>query len=166
MKNKILLLIAFSLLLCFSVKSQDILYYHNGDSVIVTILKTTPETVEFKYPEEEVTNVEYKNSLIKIKYKSGRIELCKPKSGIIEIKGIEDWEKVILTNNPDDVKGLTKIGEVAGRSGVGGLAAKSGYTIARKKIKKEAAKLKASIVLIQKDNHGYSGTIIIGDAYK
>lgn len=62
-----------------------------------------------------------------------------------------DWEKVIVTRNSDDVTGLKRAGDVSAEtSRLYGKQSKlrKETTI---KIKKEAAKLGASIVLIQVD---------------
>jgi uncharacterized protein (DUF1810 family) len=80
----------------------------------------------------------------------------------------KDFDKVIVTRNADDVKGLTSLGEVSATSRMvfgdpATLRAK-----ATVQLKKEAAKKGASIVLIQADN--FAGTPInnvnlIGVAY-
>jgi hypothetical protein len=67
-----------------------------------------------------------------------------------------DYEKVVLTRNADDVKGLVRIGEVsASAKKVFGDQAvlREAATV---KIKKAAAKKGATIVLIQVDNFGMS----------
>lgn len=147
--------------------AQDLLIYRNGDTLSVEIVRSTPDIVEFKYENEELINEEYKNALLKIVYESGREEFCSSESNLVKINGIDDWEKVILTTNHDDVRGLTKVGEVVGKSGWGGLLAqRAGNKDARKQIKKQAAKLNASLVLIQQDVSGFGGAKIVGVAYK
>jgi C4-type Zn-finger protein len=67
-----------------------------------------------------------------------------------------DYEKVVVTPNPDDVKGLVRIGDVAASAKkVFGdqTALREAATV---KIKKAAAKKGATIVLIQVDNFGMS----------
>ena len=67
-----------------------------------------------------------------------------------------DYEKVIVTRNADDVKGLTRVGDVS----VSAKKAFGDQTALREaatvKIKKAAAKKGATIVLIQVDNFGMS----------
>jgi hypothetical protein len=60
--------------------------------------------VEFTYPNEDAINSEYKNSLSKIIYSSGREENCAGKKKLAIVNGAEDWEKVQITDNTDDVK--------------------------------------------------------------
>jgi hypothetical protein len=67
-----------------------------------------------------------------------------------------DYEKVIVTRNPDDVKGLARIGDVSAsaKKAFGDQAVlREAATV---KIKKAAAKKGATIVLIQVDNFGMS----------
>ena len=150
----------------FSVKAQDKIIKRNGDTLKVKIIHSSPDMVEFTYPNEEIINSEYKNSLIKIIYASGREENCSVQKKLAVINSEKDWDKVEITSNPDDVRGLTKLGEVVGKSGWGGAFAQGlGDKNARKDLKKNAAKLGASIILLQ-DKPDRSGVKIIGIAYK
>jgi hypothetical protein len=71
-------LIFFTLLfhLIQFVNAQDKIIKRNGDTLKVKIVQSTPDMVEFTYPNEASINSEYKNSLIKIIYASGREENC------------------------------------------------------------------------------------------
>lgn len=151
---------------CFSLAAQDKIVKRNGDTLQVRVTKSTPDVVEFTYPNETTINSEYKNALTKVVYSSGRIEDCSSATKLATVTGPDDWEKVIITNNPDDVRGLTKLGEVVGKSGWGGLAAQGlGDKDARKKMKKNAAKVGAAIVLLQ-DKPDRFGVKLIGVAYR
>lgn len=146
--------------------AQDKIVKRNGDTLRVSVTKSTPDVVEFTYPNETTINSEYKNALTQVIYSSGRIEDCSSATKLATITGPDDWEKVLITNNPDDVRGLTKLGEVSGKSGWGGLAAQGlGDKDARKKMKKNAAKVGAAIVLLQ-DKPDRFGVKLIGVAYK
>jgi hypothetical protein len=79
------------------------------------------------------------------------------------------WEKVIVTRNADDVKGLARVDEVSASAhklfGDPGALRKA----ATVKIKQEAAKLGASVVLIQTDEFAatpINNVNIVGVAYK
>ncbi len=154
------------ILINFNVIAQDLIIKRNGDSLKVNIIKSSPDAVEFTYPNETVINSEYKNSLDKIIYASGRIEVCSREKKLAVVNGEDDWEKVELTTNADDVKGLTKLGEVTGKSGWGGAGAQGlGDKNARKAIMKNAAKMKASIVLLQEKAATWA-VKLVGVAYK
>jgi len=162
---KKLLLIAF----IFSVGvawAQDTIIKRSGDTLVVNITKSSSDFVEFTFPNETLINLEYKNNILEIIYISGRIEKCGAKTKLATINGIEDWEKVIITTNPDDVRGLTKVGEVVGKSGWGGTMAQGiGNKQAREKLKKAAAKKNAPIVLLQ-EKADEMGVKLVGVAYK
>lgn len=162
------IVVLFTLLFNFLpfANAQDKIIKRNGDTLKVKIVQSTPDIVEFTYPNEASINSEYKNSLIKIVYASGREENCAGEKKLAVVNGEKDWEKVEITSNPDDVKGLTKLGEVVGKSGWGGAYAQGlGDKNARKALKKNAAKLGASIVLLQ-DKPDHWGVKLIGVAYK
>lgn len=73
-----------------------------------------------------------------------------------QINGEEDWEKVIITRNPDDVKGLQRVGSVEGKASALYGGQRKLRKKATEKIKREAAKQGASIVLISLDNFAMS----------
>lgn len=160
------------LVISFLSLAQDRIIMRNGDTLTVKITKTTPDLVEFSYPNEELINTEYKNAIDRIIYASGRVEICSEKTQLQKINGIEDWEKVVITYSETDVKGLTRVGQITKTSGWGGtMATGLGYKDALKKIKKEAAKQGASIVWItdkpneQTTKYG-AGVKLTGIAYK
>lgn len=154
------------ILMTANLKGQDKIIKRTGDTLNVKIVTSTPDMVEFTYPNEQVINSEYKNSLVKIIYASGRVEDCAGEKKLAVVNGVKDWEKVEITSNPDDVKGLTKLGEVIGKSGWGGSGAQGlGDKNARKDLKKNAAKLNASIVLLQEKADTW-GVKLVGIAYK
>lgn len=160
------------LLLCTSLSTmsyaQDKIIKRNGDTLKVKIVRSTPDQVDFTYPNEDAVNSEYKNALTKIIYSSGRTENCAGIKKLAIVNGEKDWESVELTTNPEDVKGLTNLGEVSAKSGWGGeLGQGMGDNQVRKRLKKTAAKLGASIVLVQdRPVSGYYGAKLVGIAYK
>jgi len=170
--KKIILIIFTTIIIISFASAQDLIIKRNGDTLNVKITKSTPETVEFYYPNEELINIEYKNAIEKIIYSSGRKEICSQKTQLQQINGPDDWEKVIITYSENDVKGLTRVAQITKTSGWGGtLATGIGYEDALKKIKKEAAEQGASIVLIidkpneQTTQYG-AGVSLTGIAYK
>lgn len=163
---KITILFSILSLIVSDILAQDKIIKRTGDTLNVKIVTSTPDMVEFTYPNEQVVNSEYKNSLVKIIYASGRVEDCAGEKKLAVVNGVKDWEKVEITSNPDDVKGLTKLGEVIGKSGWGGSGAQGlGDKNARKDLKKNAAKLNASIVLLQEKADTW-GVKLVGVAYK
>lgn len=128
--------------------NNDTISKLTGERIAVKIINTGDNSVTFSYPGETMTNTISKNLIKEIKYSSGRIEKV---SEIIVINGEKDWEKVVLTEQPSDIDGLVKKGDISKSSANLGFV----YTPVKKseeklhmQIKKEAAKLGAHVVLI------------------
>ncbi|MEG0915621.1 MAG: hypothetical protein RSF68_01260 [Myroides sp.] len=143
---KKLLLSTLGCLLAVSAYSQDKLYTHKGDTLTVHIKELNENHIKFNYPNEESTNTLSKNVIEKIEYESGRIEQITNK---IIINGLNDWEKVVVTNLESDVLGLTKIGDFKAKA-KGSTMTSQGKVEARafNKLKKEAAAEGCHILLI------------------
>ena len=79
----------------------------------------------------------------------------------------EAWESVLITNNPDDVRGLTRIGEVSARSHWGGGSAQNlDEREVRKNAKRNTAKIGGTIFFLQDRFPVWGGVKMIGVAYK
>ena len=163
---KIFTTIIFAFITIAAVAQNDTIIKRNGDKLIVQIKSTSPSSVSFVYPNENIINTISKNTIQKIIYKSGRVEVLSKIIKLETINGEEDWEKVLITNNENDIIGLTKVAEISGKSSWGGAAKRKSDKIARKKIKIQAAKLKCPIILITTYSADYWGTYITGVAYK
>lgn len=136
---------------CFitNANAQDRIIKNTGDTLSVKIVKSTDDAVSFIYPNEDVVNELYKNSISEIIYSSGRTEKVATKTNLQPVNGPDDWEKVQVTYNTDDVKGLEKLKSLSKSSLWGGaLGSNAGYNDVIKKLKKEAAKNKCRVVLI------------------
>ncbi|MDJ0365222.1 hypothetical protein QMK33_08660 [Hymenobacter sp. H14-R3] len=72
---------------------------------------------------------------------------------------------IMITRDPNEVKGMTKLGEIEGRSPFFGLSGKLGDKGATKKLKAEAEKLGATKVLIVSEDR-MGATTLRGIAYK
>lgn len=130
-----------------SQSDPDVILLHTGERLAVYISNVSERTVTFKYPEENIQYTKSKNSIDQIVFSSGRRADGSEK---VKINGQQDWYKVIITNNPDDIEGLTKKGELYVKStattvfsGAQKIDAK-----ATKKIKQQAAQLGAHIVYV------------------
>ena len=175
-KMKIYKLIFFTIC-CFSLmdgKSQDLIIMFNKDTLNVTVLKNSPDIVEYKYQNESVINSINKKEINKIIFSSGRVEVFNEKK-LPTIESRKDWEKVIITFDENDIVGLTECGTVVGTSSSGVVGAKLDKGEgAMKQMKKQAAELGAPIILIvdgwnkEKDRPvaGVVGVKLTGKAYK
>lgn len=139
--------------------TSDVIVKHNGDRLNVKIISVN-DNISFTYPNETSVNAISKNCVKEIDFSTGRVEHCSDK---IFVSGEGDWEKVIITNNPDDIKGLVRKGEVSSTaSNTWNFSGKAGVDKkATMKIKKEAAALRAHIIFIQ-DQEKKNGSLISG----
>jgi hypothetical protein len=151
--------------------AQDLITLKSGDEVKSKVLEVTPDMIKYKNwsnPEGPTYSVS-KGEVFMIKYANGTKDVFKiapestiSKSQAVEkntiatkgdkkvIDGEDDWEKVILTQTANEIEGLTKKGELKVSSANLGMITPERKTEEklRTKIKKEAAKLGAHIVLI------------------
>jgi len=161
--NKIFLLIGIFFLVN-TIFAQDKIIMLAGDTLNVQITKTSPEHVDFKYPKESLVNSKEKSEIEKIIYSSGRIEVVNEKVALPIIKSKDDWEKVIITFDENDILGLRKCCDIIGKSNWGALASVKGGKKAMEKMRKEAAEKGASIILIVDGWHHEKGKPISGYA--
>ena len=154
-------------------KQPDKVYLHTGDIWKVSVIELTDTGVKYKFQGEDLVNNISKLLVERIEFSSGRTQKITDK---VVIEGEADWEKVQITNIAEEIKGLTRKGEVHSKStGAWGAAsnAKKVYMKAEEKLKKEAAKLGAHSIymkdLVVKDGDMMSGqwakSMLSGVAY-
>jgi len=154
MKNIITLSFALFLATFFvSAQTTDKIVKMNGDTLTVTVTNVSESTITYSYPRETVTTTINRKVVKQIIYQSGRVEnISEP----IVINGEADFEKVIITKDPNEVLGLVKKGDVQSKaSKLYGKESKLRVT-ATDDLKKEAVKKGGFIILIQSDNFSMS----------
>jgi len=124
--------------------------YSNNEKIIGSVIEISPDAVTFKYPDEDLINSIYKNSVQKIVFKNGRIQTFSEGTSYKKISGVEDFENVSVAQVESEVKGLYKIGEVSSKA--------KGTTVysnqervkqrAYKKLKIEAAMMGANVIFL------------------
>lgn len=128
----------------------DVITKHNGENVSGKVVKLEEYTIVFKYDGEDAENTLSKYAVEKIVYgKSGRVENVTDK---IEVKGEEDWEKVVILEDKGYAAGLKKGEEVRGKTGL--INYHTGNTADRKaemKLKKAAAIVGCPFILMTAD---------------
>ncbi|GAB4037928.1 hypothetical protein [Spirosoma jeollabukense] len=131
--------------------AQDVIVKLNSQQLNAKVTEGTGTDVKFKYPNEDLVNVVSKNLVQEIRFASGRTE---PVSTRVEIFTEEDWPKVQVTTLESDVAGLAKLGEVRAKANGATVFSNSAKVDERatEKLKREAARLGAHLVLIQSKN--------------
>ena len=126
-------------------RAQDLIVKHDGHTLSVKVNYLTESNVVFTIPGGTDADQVGKAEVEKIIYKSGRTELISKK---VEIRGIEDWQKIVLTNNPLSVVGLTKKGEIYTKASknVSSMASYEPRDI--EKMKKQAAGMGAHVIVL------------------
>jgi hypothetical protein len=148
MKNILLL---FALLVTTVITAQvDKIFGHSGKTIDGKVLRIEEYTVVFVYDGEDAENTIGKYAIEKIIYgKSGRVEEMSDK---IEVNGKDDWEKVVILEDKSYIAGLTKVGEVRGKTSmVNFQTGNTGDKKAEKKLKEEAAEAKCQFILLTAD---------------
>jgi hypothetical protein len=140
--------LTLTLMVSVPAMSQDIISTHTGADMQVKILAVNENSISFAYSGETVTNTIGKAAVSKVKYASGREELISEK---VNVTGEEGWKNVVITNNPNEVVGLKRRGEVKGKAGGywGVRTTKGADKKATERIKKDAVEMGAHVVYIQ-----------------
>jgi len=114
--KKILL---FSILLlsieCYT-QTVDTIFKMNGEILPVNVTEISESTIKFTYPEEGFSNSIGKNSVLKIKFSSGRIQEFAPALNLINVNSCLDWENVQISNIESEVRGLMKIDNIGAKA--------------------------------------------------
>ncbi|MGV9004617.1 hypothetical protein [Flavobacterium sp.] len=147
--KKIILAVLFMTTAMLSAQ-VDLITKHNGEIVKGKVVKLEEYTIIFKYDGEDAENTIGKYAVEKIVYgKSGRVENVTEK---ISINGEADWEKVVILEDKGYISGLSKVGEVRGKTGlINFQTGNTGDKKAQKKLKMDAAKLGCPFVLMTAD---------------
>ncbi len=146
---------------------SDTIFTTSNERIICVINKVNDKEITFSYPQEAFDNVITTNQILKIHFSSGRVQTFNNR---IEIQGEQDWEKVIITKNESDINGLVRKGEVKSSINTATWGTFSDMAKltdkAYVKMKKQAAKMGAHIILCWSDQSEHRGnSAITGIAY-
>src|SRR5437870_2125972 len=80
--------------------------YTNNQRIACSVKELTPDAVKYTFPGEDVINTVYKNTIQKIIFKSGRVQLFAEATSYKIIASVLDFDKVTVTSVEEEVKGL------------------------------------------------------------
>ncbi|GAA4325348.1 hypothetical protein GCM10023149_27620 [Mucilaginibacter gynuensis] len=173
MKHTLLTLTLIIGALVSTFAQNDKLFKHNGETIDGNVVRVAEYTIVFKYVNEDAEQTVSKYAVEKIVYgKSGRIEKISDK---VTVTGKADWEKVVLLEDKSEIAGLTKGGDVRGKTAfINFHTGNSGDKSAEKKLKQAAAELGCQFVYVtsekatnaNNDSLGGNQDIKKGLAYK
>lgn len=152
----------FFALLClmvpFLVSAQaDVIVKHNGETVNGKVKRIEEYAVVFVYDGEEAENTIGKYAIEKVTYgKTGRVENITEK---INVRGEDDWDKVVILEDKSYIAGLKKVGEIKGKTGlINYHTGNTGDRKADKKLKMAAAALRCPFILLTADKSTVGGS--------
>jgi len=146
----------------------DTLYKLSGAVMAVNITTVTPTYVSFRLPGKTDEYTIERKEVHKLIYKNGRIEILNKAAFVMLDES--SWEAVWITEDKKEVGNLFMLGEIEARSSSSATnpaSAKKGAII---KLKKKAANMKGTLILVtKKETTGgygeYPGYFIQGIAY-
>jgi len=172
---KKIILLSCALFLAISSYAQDMLTMHNGSTIEGKVLSIDGSAITFVYKGEDLSQKISKIAINSVKFASGRKQVITEK---INIEGKDGFKNVILTKNPEDVEGLTRIGEVKGKTAF--ISYRTGANADKKseeRLKEDCFNLGGVVVLVTEDKDydvgnrlnkglGSSQARMVGVAYK
>lgn len=90
--------------------------YSNNEKIACIVKEITPDAVKFSYPGEDLVNAVYKNTIEKIIFKSGRVQVFAEATSLRSITSVADYDNVTLSHVQSEVQGLYKIGDVGAKA--------------------------------------------------
>lgn len=137
---------AFSAL-SFAQSKNDVLYLLDGPKE-VQVKEVGFNTIKYTFPNENTVYSVSKHQVTKIEFASGREETFE--SPFKSVRGLDDFQQVYITYNPDDIAGLNPKGDLFSKAtGVTTLSSINNVkNRALDKLKAEASMLGANVVFI------------------
>src|SRR5690349_23148616 len=81
----------------FNGMAQSDTIYTNTEKIACSVKEVTQDAVKFVYPNEEIINTVYKNTIQKIVFKSGRVQTFAEATSYKTVRGAEEYENVTFT---------------------------------------------------------------------
>ncbi len=134
----------------FSFAQADKLYLHSGKTVDANVVRVADYAIIYKYVNEDAEQTISKYCVEKIVYgKSGRTEDVTKK---IVVNSKDDWQNVVILEDKAAATGLTKVGDIRGKTSLINYRTAAGNDKkAEEKLKKEAAEQGSPFVLLTSD---------------
>jgi hypothetical protein len=147
---------------------RDTIFKLNGAVMPVDITTVTPTYISFIFPGKKEEFTIERKEVQKIIYKTGKIDVLN--KAAFELIDDSSWEAVWMTEDKKEIGNLYMLGEIEARSPSSARSASAAKKGAIIKLKKKAANMKGSLILVtKKETSGgygeYPGYYIKGIAY-
>lgn len=86
--------------------------FTNEELILANVKSVEPEVINYAYPNEEVVISIYKNTVQKIRFKSGRTQMFTEAFALKNVSSAYDFDQVNVTRLEGETKGLIKLDEV------------------------------------------------------
>lgn len=147
-KSAFLFLVSLTIsIITFAQSKNDVLHLLSGPEE-VQVKEVGFNTIKYTFPNETTIYSISKHQVTKIEFASGREETFE--SPFKPVKGLDDFQEVYITYNPDDIAGLDARGELFSKAtGVTTLSSINNVkNRALDKLKAEASMLGANVVFV------------------
>ncbi len=111
------------ILLTFKMIVLSIICYGQADTIFTNnqkisciVKEVTTDAVKYSFIGEELNNSIYKNVIQKIVFKSGRTQVFNESTFYKNIKNVNDYDNVTITQVENEVKGLFKLGDASSKA--------------------------------------------------
>ncbi len=147
---------------------HDTIFKLNGSIIPVDVTTVTPTYVSFVFPGKPEEFTIERKEVHKIIYKNGKIDILN--QAAFTVLDESSWEAVWMTEDKKELGDLYFLGDVESKSPSSARSASAAKKGAIIKIKKKAANMKATLILVtRKQTTGgygeYPGYFIKGKAY-
>jgi hypothetical protein len=148
--------------------TRDTIFKLNGSVMAVDITTVTPTYISFVLAGKKEEFTIERKEVQQIIYKSGKIDILN--KAAFELIDESSWEAVWMTEEKTEIGDLYMLGEIEARSPSSARSASAAKKGAIIKLKKKAANMKGSLILVtKKETTGgygeYPGYFIRGIAY-
>ena len=114
MKKALLIFVTFITVSCFA--QNDTIFKMNGDLLPVNVKEITESSIKYSYPGEDLLNTITKSTVLKIHFKSGRVQEFSTVMNILNVKSCLDWKNVQISTIESEVVGLMKIDNLGAKA--------------------------------------------------
>lgn len=115
MKKLLSIFILLTSIVSYS-QTADTIFKMNGETLPVNVTEINESTIRFTYPNEVFSNSIGKNSVLKIKFSSGRTQEFASGLNLINVKSCLDWKNVQISNIESEINGLMKIDNIGAKA--------------------------------------------------
>jgi hypothetical protein len=117
-----------------------------GKKIICSIIKISSNSVTYKLTSNSDEQEILRKDIEKVIYSTGRKEIYnKP---VLLMVGKDNWQSVVITENPDDVEGLYKVAALKSNAASGIRTAEAAKASATVRLQKKAANIGSLMVLV------------------